>query len=55
MLRPGDRVEIDGGVTYRGSVVLPNHGGRDAKIVIVGKRQGDKRPVIAGGETTIEV
>jgi hypothetical protein len=55
MLKPGDRVEIDGGVTYRGSVVLPNPGRPDAKIVIVGKRKGDARPVIAGGETTVEV
>ena len=55
LLRPGDRVEVDGGVTYPGGVVLREAGTARAKITIVGLRAGGRRPVIAGGSTTLEL
>ncbi len=55
VLAPGDRVEVDGGVTYPGDVVFREPGTRDAPITIVGLRAGDRRPVIAGGATTVEL
>lgn len=55
LLRPGDRVEVDGNATYGGGVVFREPGRKDAKITIVGKRDGGRRPVIAGGVTTVEL
>ena len=55
LLRPGDRVEVDGGVIYRGGLVLRAPGARGAPIVISGKRERGKRPVIAGGASAVEV
>jgi MYXO-CTERM domain-containing protein len=55
LLRPGDRVEIDGGAVYPGGVVLRNPGTAAAPIVIAGRRVGGARPVIAGGATTLEI
>lgn len=55
LLRPGDRVEIDGGATYPGGVILGNPGTAAAPITIAGRRVSGARPVLAGGATTIEV
>jgi hypothetical protein len=55
VLKPGDRVEIEGGVTYPGGVVFREAGRAKAPITIAGMRVGGRRPVIAGGATTIEV
>ena len=55
LLRPGDRVEVDGGATYPGGVVLRESGTARAKITIVGIRAGGRRPVIEGGSTTLEL
>jgi hypothetical protein len=55
LLRPGDRVEVDGGATYPGGVVLRESGTARAKITLVGIRVGGRRPVIAGGATTLEL
>jgi hypothetical protein len=55
LLKPGDRVEVDGGATYRGDVVLAAPGTAQAKITIVGVRAGGRRPVIQGGVNTIEI
>jgi hypothetical protein len=55
LLKPGDRVEVDGGATYPGGVVFREAGKKDAPITIAGVRSGDRRPVIAGGATTIEL
>lgn len=54
-LAPGDRVEVDGGVTYPGDLVLRVAGTKDAPITIVGLRSGERRPVLAGGATTVEL
>ena len=55
VLAPGDRVEVDGGVTYPGDVVFREAGTREAPITIVGLRSGERRPVIEGGATTVEL
>jgi hypothetical protein len=55
LLRPGDRVEVDGGATYPGGVVLRESGTARAKITVVGLRAGGRRPVIEGGATTLEL
>jgi hypothetical protein len=55
LLKPGDRVELDGGFTYPGGVILRETGSKDAKITITGRRVNGRRPVIAGGVTTLEV
>ncbi len=54
-LQPGDVVLVDGDATYPGDVLLRNDGAADAKIVIRGRRVAGKRPVLAGGKTTLEV
>jgi hypothetical protein len=54
LLAPGDRVEVDGGVTYPGGVVFRASGTAQAKITVVGRRAGPRRPVIGGGATTVE-
>jgi hypothetical protein len=55
LLRPGDRVEIDGAFTYPGGVILREPGRKDAKITIAGRLVNGKRPVLAGGATTLEL
>ncbi|APR85086.1 Hypothetical protein A7982_10435 [Minicystis rosea] len=55
LLKPGDRVELDGAATYRGDLILDAAGTKDAKITIVGKRINGLRPILAGGVTTVEV
>lgn len=53
-LEPGDRVEVDGGVTYPGGAAFRAPGAKDAKISIVGVRAGGRRPVLQGGVSTLE-
>ena len=55
LLKPGDRVEVDGNATYAGGLVLREPGSPGAKITLVGKREEGRRPVIASGVTTIEI
>ena len=55
LLRPGDRVEVDGGATYPGGLIFREPGTAAAKITIVGRRVHGLRPVIAGGVTTVEM
>jgi hypothetical protein len=55
LLRPGDRVEVDGGATYPGGVVFRESGTRGAPITVVGRRAGERRPILAGGTTTLEI
>src|SRR5689334_3361490 len=55
LLKPGDRVEVDGGATYPGGVIFREPGAKEARITIVGKRVNGRRPVIEGGATTVEV
>ncbi|MFT3775141.1 MAG: hypothetical protein QM820_58080 [Minicystis sp.] len=55
LLKPGDRVEVDGAATYRGEVIFREAGTKDAPITIVGKRVHGLRPILAGGATTVEV
>ena len=54
-LAPGDLVLVDGDATYPGDLILRNEGSPGAKITIRGRRVAGKRPVLAGGKTTIEV
>jgi hypothetical protein len=55
LLRPGDRVEVDGGVTYPGGLILREAGTREAPITVIGRRAGGRRPVLSGGATTVEI
>jgi MYXO-CTERM domain-containing protein len=55
LLKPGDRVEVDGGATYPGGVIFREDGAKAAKITIVGVRAGGARPVIEGDATTVEL
>lgn len=55
LLRPGDRVEVDGAAHYPGGVIFRESGTPEAKITIVGRRVHGLRPVIAGGVTTVEM
>ena len=55
LLRPGDRVEVDGAATYPGGVIFREDGAAGAKITIAGRRVHGLRPVIAGGVTTVEM
>jgi MYXO-CTERM domain-containing protein len=55
LLRPGDRVEVDGGAVYPGDVILREPGAPGAPITIAGRRVRGLRPVFAGGVTTLEV
>jgi len=55
LLVPGDRVEVDGGVSYPGGLVFREPGTKDAPITVVGLRAGEQRPVIRGGTTTVEL
>ena len=54
-LQPGDLVLVDGDATYPGDLILRQDGAPGAKITIRGRRVAGKRPVLAGGKTTIEV
>ncbi len=53
-LKPGDVVEIVGGYTYPGGVKLERAGTAESKIVIRGVRRDGKRPILQGGQNTIE-
>ncbi|MEO5729256.1 MAG: hypothetical protein ABI134_15070 [Byssovorax sp.] len=54
-LQPGDVVLVDGDATYPGDLLLRNDGAAGKKITIRGRRVAGKRPVLAGGRTTIEI
>ncbi len=54
-LQPGDVVLVDGDATYPGDLILRNDGAPGKKITIRGRRVGGKRPILAGGRTTLEV
>ncbi len=54
-LQSGDVVLVDGDATYPGDLILRNDGAAGKKITIRGRRVGGKRPVLAGGRTTIEI
>lgn len=55
-LEGGDIVEVDGGVTYAGGVIVPaaDGGSPGNPVVIRGIRVGGQRPVISGGTNTVE-
>ncbi len=53
-LQPGDRVDVDGAVTYPGGVILRQSGTAALPIVIRGVRVNGQRPLIAGGVNSIE-
>ncbi len=53
LLGPGDRVEVDGGVTYPGDLVFTQAGTAAQPITVVGLRAGGQRPLIAGGTNTV--
>jgi MYXO-CTERM domain-containing protein len=54
LLAPGDVVEIDGNHTYAGGVVFSIPGTTSQKITIRGIRVGGQRPILSGGNNTIE-
>jgi hypothetical protein len=54
VLKAGDRVEVQGGVTY-GSVSFDKPGTAAAKITISGVKVNGKRPLISGGTNTVEM
>jgi MYXO-CTERM domain-containing protein len=54
LLAPGDVVEIDGNQTYPGGVVFSIPGTATQKITIRGIRLSGQRPVLSGGNNTIE-
>lgn len=55
-LEPGDIVEVDGGVTYPGGIIMrAEDGGAPGNPVILrGIKQGGQRPIIQGGVNSIE-
>jgi hypothetical protein len=55
ILKPGDVVELDGGVTYPGGIYIRSaqNGTADQKVTIRGIKVGGKRPLISGGGTGI--
>ena len=53
MLKGGDEVKVDGGVTYPGGVTLGINTG--ATIRVVGVRVGGQRPVLTGGTAVVRV
>jgi len=60
LLKAGDRVTVDGGVTYQGGVTLGNSGGPGAGVIsLEGKRVNGARPVLSGvpvqGATVLRV
>jgi hypothetical protein len=54
LVQPGDVVELMGDNTYEGGVSFWNPGTSDQKITIRGVRANGKRPVLTGGNNTIE-
>jgi MYXO-CTERM domain-containing protein len=54
LLNPGDIVEVDGDQTYPGGVVFDQPGTASQKITIRGIRINGNRPVLSGGNNTIE-
>src|SRR5687767_5852673 len=54
LLQPGDVVEIDGNATYSGGTAFWNPGEASRKITVRGIRVNGKRPVLTGGNNTIE-
>jgi hypothetical protein len=54
LLQPGDIVEVVGGTTYLGGVKFEKGGTADKKITIRGVLKDGKRPIISGGQNTIE-
>lgn len=54
-LQPGDVVEVDGGTTYPGGVVLRQSGSVSQPITLRGLRVNGQRPLLAGGTNTIEL
>jgi hypothetical protein len=56
LLKAGDVVTVDGGVTYPGGVTLDANGGTGRGVITVtGMRVGGKRPVLAGGVAVLRV
>jgi hypothetical protein len=53
-LEPGDVVEVDGDATYRGTL-LHRAGTAARPIHVRGVRVNGRRPVLAGGSTTLEI
>jgi hypothetical protein len=53
-LAPGDVVEVQGGTTYAGGLVLGASGTAAAKITIRGIAVNGARPVLSGGTNTVE-
>lgn len=54
-LGPGDVVEVDGGVTYAGNIVVPaaDGGSAAAPVTIRGVRVNAQRPLLSGGTNTV--
>lgn len=56
LLRPGDIVTVDGGVTYPGGVSLDANGAPGAGVITIkGTRVAGKRPILAGGFAVLRV
>jgi hypothetical protein len=56
-LEPGDVVEVDGGVTYPGGVIVAaaDGGAPGNPVILRGMRAGGLRPLLRGGVNTIEI
>ncbi len=54
LLKPGDVVEVAGGYSYSGGVRFDQDGTPEAKITIRGVSRDGKRPILTGGQNTIE-
>ena len=54
LLKPGDTVVVDGGVTYTGGVRFTKSGTAASKIKIVGSTVGGRRPLVSGGTNGVE-
>src|SRR5437763_12060164 len=48
LLKPGDIVEVDGGVTYPGGITFQTNGTAAEKITVRGIQANGLRPVLAG-------
>ena len=55
-LEPGDVVEVDGGSTYPGGIIMraADGGAVGNPVVLRGVKQGGQRPIIQGGVNSIE-
>lgn len=55
-LQPGDLVEVDGGVTYSGNIILreADGGAPGNPVTLRGLRVNGQRPILQGGTNTIE-